>query len=51
MFIFGDDFNTPDGTDIRGYIHVDGIANVHLKAFEYLKNNDSDVFNCGYCHS
>lgn len=34
--IFGDDYNTPDGTCIRDYVHVDDLADAHLKAFDYL---------------
>lgn len=48
MAIFGDDFNTPDGTGVRDYIHVDDLADAHVKAIEYLKENDSDIFNAGY---
>lgn len=46
--IFGTDYNTPDGTCIRDYIHVNDIADAHIKAYEYLKEgNPSDVFNLG----
>ncbi|MDY6932587.1 MAG: UDP-glucose 4-epimerase GalE [Spirochaetota bacterium] len=48
--IFGDDYDTPDGTGIRDYIHVDDLAMAHLIALEYLQSNDSDIFNCGYGH-
>ncbi len=49
--IFGTDYNTPDGTCIRDYIHVDDLADAHLKALDYLKKGGkSDVFNCGYGH-
>ncbi|KAA0259337.1 UDP-glucose 4-epimerase GalE [Deferribacter autotrophicus] len=49
MYIFGDDYETRDGTCIRDYIHVDDLAKSHLLAYEYLKNgHSSDVFNCGY---
>jgi UDP-glucose 4-epimerase len=48
MKIFGDDYPTIDGTCIRDYIHVDDLAMAHIKAIEYLKDNDSDIFNCGY---
>ncbi len=48
MYIFGDDFATPDGTGVRDYIHVDDLADAHIKAIAYLDNNDSDVFNAGY---
>lgn len=39
--IFGDDYNTPDGTCIRDYIHVKDIAQGHIKAFEYLNSFDN----------
>ena len=48
MYIYGDDYNTPDGTCIRDFIDVDDLANAHIKALEYLKENGSDIFNCGY---
>lgn len=48
MEIFGDDFDTPDGTGVRDYIHVDDLAEAHVKAIEYLEENDSDIFNVGY---
>jgi len=48
--IFGEDYDTPDGTCIRDYIHVDDLADVHIKAIKYLDTNDSDTFNCGYGH-
>ena len=48
MAIFGDDFNTPDGTGIRDYIHVDDLASAHIKAIDYLQENESDIFNAGY---
>ena len=48
MAIFGDDFNTVDGTGVRDYIHVDDLANAHIKAIDYLQENDSDIFNAGY---
>jgi len=48
IFIFGDDYQTPDGTCIRDYIHINDLADAHLKAIEYLnKENTSDVFNLG----
>lgn len=51
MSIYGEDYNTPDGTCIRDYIHVDDLASAHILALEYLNNNKkSDVFNCGYGH-
>ncbi len=48
MAIFGDDFDTQDGTGVRDYIHVDDLASAHIKAIEYLRNNGSDIFNLGY---
>lgn len=49
--IFGTDYPTPDGTCIRDYIHVDDLADAHIKALEYLAGGgDSAVFNCGYGH-
>ncbi|ADR18079.1 UDP-glucose 4-epimerase GalE [Calditerrivibrio nitroreducens] len=48
LLIFGEDYDTKDGTCIRDYIHVDDLADAHLKALEYLQHNNSDIFNCGY---
>lgn len=48
IYIYGEDYDTPDGTCIRDYIHVDDLADAHIKAYEYLCNNGkSDVFNLG----
>lgn len=46
--IYGEDFDTPDGTCIRDYIHVEDLANAHIKAIDYLDENESDIFNLGY---
>ncbi len=48
--IFGDDYETSDGTCIRDYIHVDDLASAHISVLEYLKENKSNIFNCGYGH-
>jgi UDP-glucose 4-epimerase len=49
--IFGTDYDTPDGTCIRDYIHVDDLANAHILALEYLiEKKESNIFNCGYGH-
>jgi UDP-glucose 4-epimerase len=49
--VFGTDYDTPDGTCIRDYIHVDDLASAHLRALKYLsEGNQSDIFNCGYGH-
>ena len=46
--IFGTDYNTPDGTCIRDYIHVTDLAEAHILALEYLQNGgESDFFNLG----
>jgi len=50
IYIFGDDYDTKDGTCIRDYIHVDDLAMAHLQALDYLNENESDIFNCGYGH-
>ncbi len=48
VMIFGNDYDTRDGTCIRDYIHVSDLADAHLKALEYLqKNNQSQIFNLG----
>ena len=47
--IFGDDYNTPDGTAIRDYIHVSDLADIHIKVFQFvLEKKRSEIFNCGY---
>ena len=46
--IFGNDYATKDGTNIRDYIHVNDLASAHLLALDYLSNGGkSDVFNLG----
>ncbi|MGE6699026.1 UDP-glucose 4-epimerase GalE [Hyphomonas sp. NPDC076900] len=46
--IFGDDFDTPDGTAIRDYIHVEDLAEAHLLALNALRAGaSSNVFNLG----
>lgn len=46
--LFGQDYDTPDGTCIRDYIHVDDLASAHILAMAYLNNGgDSGVFNLG----
>lgn len=49
--IFGTDYPTPDGTGVRDYIHVEDLADAHLKALDYLRNEGtSTTLNCGYGH-
>jgi UDP-glucose 4-epimerase len=46
--IFGEDYDTPDGTCIRDYIHVDDLIEAHLLALNYLKETgESNIFNLG----
>jgi UDP-glucose-4-epimerase len=46
--IFGDDYDTKDGTCVRDYIHVTDLAQAHILAVEYLaKGNPSNIFNLG----
>lgn len=50
LTIFGDDYETPDGTCLRDYIHVMDLAEGHVKAIEYLANhkiNGTEIFNLG----
>ena len=47
--IFGDDYNTPDGTAIRDYIHVSDLADIHIQVLQFmLEKKRSEIFNCGY---
>ncbi|MCY8098875.1 UDP-glucose 4-epimerase GalE [Bacillus haynesii] len=46
--IFGNDYDTPDGTCIRDYVHVEDLIDAHLSALDYLrKGGKSDIFNLG----
>lgn len=46
--IFGDDYNTPDSTNIRDYVHPLDLADAHILAVDYLKaGNPSTAFNLG----
>ncbi len=48
LSVFGDDYDTPDGTGVRDYIHVVDLAKGHVKAVDYaLKTTGADVFNLG----
>ncbi len=44
--VFGDDYNTPDGTGVRDYIHVTDLANGHLQALKYQKLG-ANIYNLG----
>ena len=57
MSIYGTDYKTPDGTCLRDYIHVDDLAQAHVKALEYLgaggatlgaTGESVSIFNVGY---
>ncbi len=51
MSVFGDDYETKDGTCVRDYIHVDDLAAAHIDALGYLsKGAQSTICNCGYGH-
>ncbi len=43
MMVFGADYNTPDGTCIRDYIHVNDLATAHLLAMQYISDNNNDL--------
>jgi UDP-glucose 4-epimerase len=45
--IYGDDYPTKDGTCIRDYIHVNDLADAHIRALDYLENGESTVINLG----
>ena len=48
LAIFGDDYPTKDGTNVRDYVHVVDLADAHILSLEYLKaGHDSDAFNLG----
>ena len=47
--LFGTDYDTPDGTCVRDFIHVTDLSQAHLDALNYLfKNRNSHILNCGY---
>jgi UDP-glucose 4-epimerase len=49
--VFGTDYDTPDGTCIRDYIHVSDLADAHVRAVEYLASGGENIaLNCGYGH-
>lgn len=48
MSVFGDDYDTPDGTCIRDYVHVTDLSDAHVKALDYIaKNNTNLKLNLG----
>ena len=49
LIVNGNDYDTPDGTPIRDYIHVSDLADIHLVSAKHLiSGGDSNLFNCGY---
>lgn len=48
MLLFGDDYDTPDGTCIRDFIHVLDLVEAHILALNYLTNGgESQILNVG----
>lgn len=51
LSVFGNDYDTPDGTGLRDYIHVSDLAAAHRHALAWLdKGGESGMMNCGYGH-
>jgi UDP-glucose 4-epimerase len=49
MDVFGTDYDTPDGTCLRDYIHVSDLIAAHMDALTHLRRGgESGIFNCGY---
>lgn len=49
--VYGVDYPTADGTGVRDYIHVEDLADAHIKALDYLRSGgESTTLNCGYGH-
>jgi len=48
--VFGKDYDTPDGTCIRDYIHIDDLADAHVRAVEALQPGDQRTYNIGTGH-
>jgi UDP-glucose 4-epimerase len=47
MKIFGDDWNTPDGTCIRDYVHVVDLIEAHIAAFNAIEESSHEIINLG----
>lgn len=50
IFLFGDDYPTPDGTCIRDYVHTDDLASAHLLAIAATTAQTAEVYNIGTGH-
>ena len=48
LSIFGDDYDTPDGTCIRDYVYIEDLIAAHILALEYLKNGGDNVLDLSY---
>ena len=49
IFIYGNDYNTKDGTCVRDYVHVSDLADIHIKSLSHINaKSKSIVLNCGY---
>ncbi|TVP55545.1 MAG: UDP-glucose 4-epimerase GalE [Halomonadaceae bacterium] len=49
MQVFGNDYDTRDGTCVRDYIHVEDLASAHIRALEHMAGGgESQILNCGY---
>ena len=49
LTIFGTDYDTPDGTGVRDYIHVSDLVDIHQCVLTYLRGGGSSLLlNCGY---
>ncbi|MDR3493621.1 MAG: UDP-glucose 4-epimerase GalE [Ancalomicrobiaceae bacterium] len=49
--VFGTDYDTPDGTGVRDYIHVTDLIAAHILALDHLANGGPNLIaNCGYAH-
>jgi UDP-glucose 4-epimerase len=49
--VYGTDYDTPDGTGVRDYIHVEDLARAHVDALDYLRGGGATaICNCGYGH-
>jgi UDP-glucose 4-epimerase len=49
--IYGTDYDTPDGTGVRDYVHVEDLARAHVDALDYLRRGgETAICNCGYGH-
>ena len=47
IHVFGNDYDTPDGTGVRDYIHVVDLALGHIAALEHCKNSGVHIYNLG----